>query len=199
MSLICPPLKGLIATTNEVILSPFEMQTMPDISKVTGYGKQVHVITEPKEHVLSNEVVATSTYDDLKPGSSRVKICLQNLTLKMIVIPTCYVMGQLQAANEVPEMYAPVTPKGCLVMGATTLRNENHLRPRSISSGSENFDQFPANTKPRAPAPDRTILKQITCQAAHLGLQRIVRRLQICCQSLQAYSLDMTWTWGRPQ
>ena len=96
--------KGLIPITTEIHLSPFEMQTMPSISKDTGHAKQVHVITEPREQGFSNEVVATSTYEDLKLVSSRVKICFRNLTLKKIVIPTWCVMGQIQVANEVPEI-----------------------------------------------------------------------------------------------
>ena len=69
-------IKALITTTKEVHPSPFEMQTMPCISKVTGHVKQVHVITQPGEQGFSHEAVATSMYGDLKPGSSRVKICL---------------------------------------------------------------------------------------------------------------------------
>ena len=135
---------------------------MPGISNITGHVKWVHVTAEPREQGFSNEVVTTSPYADLKPGSSRVKICLQNLTLKKIVIPTWCVMGQIQATNEVPEMYALVTLKGHLVMGATTpMRNENQLSPGPTQGGSENLGQFPADTKPKVPAPDRTILEQI--------------------------------------
>ena len=68
--------RGPIITFKEVILSPFEMQTVPGVSKVMGHVEWVPVIAEPKEHGFSNEVDATSTYSDLKPSSSRVKICL---------------------------------------------------------------------------------------------------------------------------
>ena len=71
-----PTVRGPINTTKEVILSPFEMQTMPGSSKVMGHIKQVHVIIDPREQGFSNELVTTSTYFDLKPSSSRVKICL---------------------------------------------------------------------------------------------------------------------------
>ena len=38
-----------ITTTKEVILSPFKMQTMHGVSKVTDHVKWVHVIMEPRE------------------------------------------------------------------------------------------------------------------------------------------------------
>ena len=88
--------KGQITTTKEVHLSPFEMQAVPGISKVAGHVKGVHMIAEPRDQGLSNEVVAISVCGDLKPSSSRVKICLQNLTSKKIVIPTHCVMGQVR-------------------------------------------------------------------------------------------------------
>ena len=40
-------MKGLIITSKEVTLSPFEMQTVSSISKVTGHVRWVHVISEP--------------------------------------------------------------------------------------------------------------------------------------------------------
>ena len=68
--------KGLIITSKEVTLSPFEMQTVPGISKVMGHVKRVHILAESWEQGFSKEAVVTSTYSDLKPNSSRVKICL---------------------------------------------------------------------------------------------------------------------------
>ena len=64
------------------------MQTMPGVSKVTGHIKWVHVIAELREQGFSNKAVATSMHSDLKPSCSRVKMCLQNLTLKKVTIPT---------------------------------------------------------------------------------------------------------------
>ena len=104
--------KGPVATSQEVTLAPFEMQTVASVSKVTSHIKWVHVIVEPKEQGISNEEVTTSTYGDLKPGSSSVKICLQNLTSHKVTVPAQCVIGQIQAVNEVPGIYAPVTPKG---------------------------------------------------------------------------------------
>ena len=46
-------------------------------------------------------------------------------------------------------------------MEATTPNNENQPFPGPAPSGSENFSHFPANTKPKVPAHDKTILEQI--------------------------------------
>ena len=91
--------KGLIITSKEVILSLFEMQTVPGVSKVTVYIKWVHIIAEPRGQGFSTEVVATSMYSNLKPSSSRVKICLQNLTSQKVTIPAQCFIGQIQVAN----------------------------------------------------------------------------------------------------
>ena len=153
--------KGLIITSKEVTLSPFETQTVPGVSRVTGHVKQVHVIAEPREQGFSSEVVTTSMYSDLKPGSSRFTICLLNLTSKQVTIPAQCVVGQIQAANEVTGMYAPVTPKVHLISRATIPKNENWLSTVPIADGKEDLSWFPADAKPKAPTPDRTIHKQI--------------------------------------
>ena len=68
--------------------------------------------------------------------------------------------GQIQAAHEAPNMYALVTPKGCLIVGAIP-NNETWLSPAPTLGGRESLSQSPADTKPKVPAPDRTILKHI--------------------------------------
>ena len=60
--------RGLILTSKEVTLSPFEMQTVPGVSKVTGHIKGVHVIAELRKQGFSNEVVANSTTLTLNPA-----------------------------------------------------------------------------------------------------------------------------------
>ena len=177
-----------LTTTMEVILSPFETQTVPGTSKVKSHVKWVHVIVEPREQGFSNEVVTISMYCDLKPDSSRVKICLWNLTLKKIVIPTQCVMRQIKAANEVPDMYAPVTPKGCLDMGATTLKNEN--QPSSTSTpvvARTSADSQPVLNQRSLPLIE-LYLTRLTFWGAQLGLQSIVRRLWICYQFVDVFS-----------
>ena len=58
-------------------------------------------------------------------------------------------------------MYAPVTPKGCLIMGATIPNDEKWLCHVPTPSGGESLCWFPADTKSKVPAPYRTKLEEI--------------------------------------
>ena len=93
-------------------------------------------------HPSGNEVVATSMYGDLKPGSSRVKICLWNLTSQKVTIPAQCVIGQIQVVNEVPGMYAPVTSKGHLISHVAIQNNENWLSSEPAASEEIESDQL---------------------------------------------------------
>ena len=57
---------------------------------------QVHVLTElalgPQ---LLAAVIPTATYGELCPGSSRVPVCLCNLSTHAVEIPTKTVVGQV--------------------------------------------------------------------------------------------------------
>ena len=103
--------KEPIITSKEVTLSPFETQTVPDVSKVMGHVKWVHVTADPVNRASPMKQLQL-VCSDPKPSCSRVKICLQNLTSKKVIIPTQCAVDKIQATNEVPGMYAPVTPKG---------------------------------------------------------------------------------------
>ena len=135
-------MKGPIIISKEVTMSPFEIWTMSSVSKVTGHIKQVHVIAEPKEQDFFNEVVATSMYSDLKPSSSRVKISLWNLTSQEVTIPARCVAGQIQVANEVPGMYAPVTSRGHLISWVAIPNDGNQSSPEPAASEEEDLSQF---------------------------------------------------------
>ena len=63
----------------------------------------VHILTEP---VLSPQlpaaVVPTATYRELCPGSSRVPVCLCNLSAHAVEIPIKTVIGQVAPSNQIP-------------------------------------------------------------------------------------------------
>ena len=153
--------KGLITTSQEVTLAPFEMQTVASVSKVTGHIKWVHVITVPKEQGFSNEVVTTSMYGNLKPGSSRGKICLQNLLSQKVTVPAWCAIGQIQAASEVPDIYAPVTSKGDVISRAIILKDGNWPSSESTINSGEDLGLSPADAEWKAPTPNQTKLEQI--------------------------------------
>ena len=63
----------------------------------------VHVLTElvlcPQ---LLTTVVTTATYGELYPSSSRVPVCLCNLSTCAMEVPAKTIIGQIVPANQVP-------------------------------------------------------------------------------------------------
>ena len=52
-------------------------------------------------------VVPTATYRELHPGSSRVPVCLHNLSACAINVPAKMVVGQIVPANQIPLVIHP--------------------------------------------------------------------------------------------
>ena len=83
---------------------------------------KVHVLTEPAlGPQLPAAVVPITTYGELHPRSSRVPICLHNMSAHAMEIPAKTVVGQVIPANQVPLVVHPTrttkettinTPKG---------------------------------------------------------------------------------------
>ena len=69
---------------------------------------RVHVLMEP---VLSPQlpaaVVSIATYGELHPGSSRVPVCLCNLSAHAVEIPAKTVVGKVIHASQVPPVVHP--------------------------------------------------------------------------------------------
>ena len=83
---------------------------------------KVHVLMEPAlGPQLPAAVVPIATYGELHPGSSRVPVCLHNLSTHAMEIPAKTVVGQGIPANQIPLVVHPTrttketvtkTPKG---------------------------------------------------------------------------------------
>ena len=72
-------------------------------TSVREHCMQVHVLMEPAlGPQLPGPVVPTATYGELHPGSSRVPVCLHNLSTCAVEIPTKAMVGQVVPANQVP-------------------------------------------------------------------------------------------------
>ena len=56
---------------------------------------------------LPAAVVPTATYGELHPGSSRVPVCLCNLSTHAIDVPVKMLVGQIVPANQVPPVVHP--------------------------------------------------------------------------------------------
>ena len=100
--------KGWICTTQKVTTPPFGTVNVCASSSVKGYCMQVHVLTEPTPGPqVPAAVVPTTTYEELHPGSSRVPICLHNLSTHTVEIPTKAIVGQVVPPNQVPLLVHP--------------------------------------------------------------------------------------------
>ena len=100
--------KGAVCTTQKVTIPPFQTLNIKANASVKGHCMKVHVLTEP---VLSPQlpaaVVPIATYGELHPGSSRVPVCICNMSAHAMEIPAKTVVGQVIPANQVPPVVHP--------------------------------------------------------------------------------------------
>ena len=95
--------KGPVSTTQKVTILPFGTVNVWASTSVKGHSMWVHVLTEPMQGLqLPAAVVPTATYGELHPGSSRVPICLHNLSAHAIEIPAKDMVGWVIPAKQVP-------------------------------------------------------------------------------------------------
>ena len=94
--------KGLVHTTQKVTIPPFSTINVWANTSVRGHCMRVHVLTEPAlGPQLPAAAVPTATYRELCPGSSRVLVCLCNLSTHAVEIPTKTVVGKVAPANQI--------------------------------------------------------------------------------------------------
>ena len=112
--------RGPVHTTQKVTIPPFGTVSVHANSSVKGHCMWVHVLTEPMPGPqLLATVAPTATYGELYPGSSRVLICLHNLSVHAVEISTKAVIGQVVPANQVPP-----------VVHLTRTSNESKQKPQ---------------------------------------------------------------------
>ena len=72
-------------------------------------------MVEPSIRMYLDNVVTACTYSELKPGLSRVAVCLQNVIFRPITLPARTSIGTLCAVNISPLVLAPreKTPVEC--------------------------------------------------------------------------------------
>ena len=97
--------KGLVHTTQKVTILPFGTINVWANTSIRGHCMWVHALMElalgPQ---LPAAVIPTATYGELHPGSSRVPVCLHNLSACAVEIPAKAMVGQVVPANQVPLM-----------------------------------------------------------------------------------------------
>ena len=114
--------KGAICTTQKVTIPPFQTVNIKANAGVKGHCMKVHVLTEPVlGPQLPAAVVPIATYGELHLGSSRVPVCLSNMSTHAMEIPAKTVVGQVIPANQIPLVVHPtrtakatakIAPKG---------------------------------------------------------------------------------------
>ena len=73
--------KGAVCTTQKVTIPPFQTLTLKGNAGIKGHCMKVHVLMEPAlGPKLPAAVVPIATYGELHPGSSRVPICMRNMS-----------------------------------------------------------------------------------------------------------------------
>ena len=98
----------MVYTTQKVTIPPFGTVNVWANTSVKGHCMHVHVLTElVLGHQLLATVVPTATYGELHPGSSRVPVCLCNLSACAMEVPTKTIIGQIVPANQVPPVVHP--------------------------------------------------------------------------------------------
>ena len=98
-------LKGKIKLTKAVTIPAEGELQVTGVTTVKGYTKRCHIIVEPYGEKQEKYKV-TPVYTDLKPGSSKVKVCMMNDSNKPVQLPAKMVIGVVSAANVVPAMIA---------------------------------------------------------------------------------------------
>ena len=95
-------------TTQKVTIPTFSTVNVWANSSVKGHCMWVHVLTEPAlGPQLPAAVVPTATYGELHPGSSRVPVCLHNLSACAMEVPAKTIIGQIVPAKQVPLVVHP--------------------------------------------------------------------------------------------
>ena len=92
--------KGDIKLTKDVIIKPFEVVRVQGISKIKKHQKWVHVMVEPKDS-HSGVVLAIPSYSQLKPGSGKISVGLQNHYCRTITVKAKLTIASISAANAI--------------------------------------------------------------------------------------------------
>ena len=100
--------KGAVCTIQKITIPPFQTINIKANAGVKGHCMKVHVLAEPAlGSQLPAAVVPIATYRELYPGSSRVPVCLHNMSAHAMEIPAKTVVGQVIPANQVPLVVHP--------------------------------------------------------------------------------------------
>ena len=90
----------------EVMIPPFGTTVVKDILNFTTCLKCLNVIVEPVIG-YSKHIAMTRSYWVLKPGRSKIDVCLRNHSAKQITLPKRTAVEEITAANFIPALLMP--------------------------------------------------------------------------------------------
>ena len=97
--------KGAVHTTQKVTIPLFQTMTLKGNAGVKGHCMKVHVLMEP---ALGPQLpAAVVPIGELHPGSSRIPICLCNMSSCAVEVPAKTMVGQVMPTNQVPPVVHP--------------------------------------------------------------------------------------------
>ena len=102
--------RGDVKLTKTIMLKPFESTHVSGLSKVKGYYKRVHTITEPFSQLLSKYVSMATAFVTMDANLGRVSIALRNILARAVKIMAGTKIVRVGAANLIP---STLVPKDC--------------------------------------------------------------------------------------
>ena len=79
-------MKGKVTAEKPVVIYCSETVEIKGKTRSRGHSQKVHVVTRPSVRPFSDDVFIQGKYSKLKSGSSKVTVCLCNITAKEIKI-----------------------------------------------------------------------------------------------------------------
>ena len=107
-----------VCTTQKVTIPPLGTISIHGNTGVWGHCMQVQMLAKLAQGPqLPTSMVPTATNRELQPGSSKVPICLRNLSAQPIEVPTKAIVGKVAPANQVPAVVLLMETLGGSVHG----------------------------------------------------------------------------------
>ena len=95
-----------IKTTRRIAIPPLETIQIQGLTKERCHMKKVHVMMEAPAQHYCEQVITISICTELKPGSSKLTICMRNVSAGPVTIPARTTIGSVSAAYIIPPMLA---------------------------------------------------------------------------------------------
>ena len=99
---------GIVTTTKSVILQPFSTTSVHGFTKVKGHRMRLNLIAET---IADNQLPSGMQCTPLFAALNQVLVesgWVRNVSAKKIIFPAIAIICQVQSANMVPKLYAPV-------------------------------------------------------------------------------------------